>query len=259
MRIEQTPFGRSSSAPLSANKGRERSAEMGLIIALLAIASSLLLISWGNVFNPNKMSRERKLFINEMIRSKAGSSIGSIEGFVIGTECSGGKRALAIILVLLLLPVWIALLWILGIPGVIYTTYKNVKYQPIRSMGLTSFGILVAYAAPFLCFPLVPGMIMIQRLIIAPLYNRIGIGRMIIARTKSSYLLLPILEEWYFNFGKPSIIQLSDCRVSLVSREPKKTKIEVSIGSDKRMLAVLKGQTFSNVPEMEAVDVVLVK
>jgi len=219
-----------------------------------------LLISWLFVFDLDRMSQERKLFIYEMIQRKIGSSFESIKAFVIGATGSAGKRALVTILVLILLPVWIALWWILGIPGVIYAIYKNVKYQPIRRMGLTSFGIFVAYAAPFFCFPLVPGIIMIERLIMGPLLNRIGIGRMIVAKTESSYILLPIIEVQYFDFGKPTILQLSQCKVSLISRKPKKTKIKLSFGSNKKIiLTVLKKHSFSNISEREGIDILLVE
>lgn len=205
------------------------------------------------------MSQNRKIFINDLILRRIGNSIGSIEGFIIGKTGSSGKRALAFILDFILLPIWIALIWILGIPGLIYASYKNVKYQPIRSMGLTLFGVFVAYAAPLFCFPLVPGAIMTNRLIRGPLFNRIGIGSMIVGRTKSSYILLPILELCYFDFGKPNVLPLSQCKVALISRKPKKTKIEFSIGSDKKVLTVLKGQSFSNVPEREGIDVLLLE
>jgi len=221
---------------------------------LFQLISLVLFFYWLNLIK-FQMNQSKKLFINDLVIRRMGSSIGSIQGFVIGSTGSSGKRALVIILFVILFPIFIALIWIFSIPGVIYAIYKNVKYKPFTYWGLTPFGVFVAYAAPLICFPLVPGIIIIRRLISGFLLNRIGLGWMIVVRTASSYIFLPILDDCYFDFGNPSILPLTQCKASVVSCELKKTKIEFSIGSDKKVLTILPGQSFSIVSQKDGIDV----
>lgn len=233
--------------------------EMHTVLGILIFIT--LIFSWNYIFDLNNMGYNRKVFLAELIKRKIGNSLGDLEGFIIVGKYSKKRQILTTIVIIILLPLLLVLAILFGIPGLLYIVCKNIKCQSVKpKMGLTGYGIFVAYAAPIFCFPWVPGAAF-TGLIIILLLNRFGLlnwtnfghfGKKIIARTESSYILITLIEPLHFTLAKPQILPRSQCNVSMISTDRKKSTIEFSDRVNRQKLILWEGQSFANVPESEA-------